>query len=318
MTSAEPSPPPTTSVANANTSVATLGDLARAVLTKQLEALRAHEPGTRLGADLEALHDMRVATRRLRAALRCFASVWPPPAESVRTELGWLGQSLSGVRDLDVELQQLNAWRDMQSEVERAALDRLIALIAAERVRARQELLAKLDSERYSALLVNLEEVLRSELHAEASLPLHARAPALIKRPYRKLRKLGDTLDRTSPAAELHALRIRAKRLRYIVEFLADQYGPPADRFVRSVVKLQDLLGTHQDAQVAIQRLRTMLTTHASELSNDVVFLMGELAQQHADTAADLRARFPRTYRGVIGRRWKALRRELRALHPQH
>jgi triphosphatase len=313
MISTELSPPSPTSVADANAIVATLGEMARAVLTKQLEALRAHEAGTRQGADPEALHDMRVATRRLRAALRCFASVWPPSAGSLRAELGWLGQSLSAVRDFDVELQQLDAWRDTLSEVDRAALASLGALIGAERVGARNELLAVLDSERYRALLVNLEELLSSELSAEASLQLHARARALIKRPYRKLRKLGDSLDSNSRAAELHALRIRAKRLRYIVEFVADQYGRPARRFVRSVVELQDLLGGHQDAQVAIQRLRTMLTTHAAELSKDVVFLMGELAQRHADAAADLRAHFPRTYRRVIGRRWKALRRELRA-----
>jgi hypothetical protein len=85
---------------------------------------------------------------------------------------------------------------------------------------------------------------------------------------------------------------------------------------VRSVVKLQDLLGGHPDAQVAIQRLRTIPTTPAAELSNDVVFLMGELAQQHSDGATNLRARFHRTYRRVTGKRCKALRCELRASHP--
>ncbi len=235
-----------------------------------------------------------------------------PAAESVRAELGWLGRSLSAVRDLDVQLEQLNAWRDTLADADRGALDALLTLIAAERNRARQELLSALDSDRYRALFASREQLMTSELSAHASMPLHARAPALIKRAYRKLRKLGDTVDSTSAPTELHALRIHAKRLRYMVEFVGDVYGPPAHRFVRRVM-LQNLLGSHQDANVAVQRLRTLLAAHAAELSGDVAFLMGELAHQHADAAAALRARFPRPYRRVIGRRWKALGRELRA-----
>ena len=86
----------------------TLGELAYAVLRRQLAVLRAKEPGTRLGEDPEELHDMRVATRRLRAALDLFVEVLPVRAGVFRTELGWMAAALGTVRDLDVQLEALD------------------------------------------------------------------------------------------------------------------------------------------------------------------------------------------------------------------
>ena len=84
-----------------------MGDLAFAVLRRQLAVVRAKEPGTRLGEDPEELHDMRVATRRLRAALSMFEAVLPVRAQVFREELGWLARLLGTVRDLDVQLEGL-------------------------------------------------------------------------------------------------------------------------------------------------------------------------------------------------------------------
>ena len=71
-----------------------MGELAFAVLRRQLAVVRDKEPGTRLGEDVEELHDMRVATRRLRAALSLFESVLPVRAQVFREELGWMGRLL--------------------------------------------------------------------------------------------------------------------------------------------------------------------------------------------------------------------------------
>ncbi len=92
-----------------------MGELAFAVLRRQLAVLRDKEPGTRLGEDVEELHDMRVATRRLRAALALFAGVLPVRAQTFRQELGWLAGVLGAVRDLDVQLEGLAADPDVAS-----------------------------------------------------------------------------------------------------------------------------------------------------------------------------------------------------------
>src|SRR5512133_2304092 len=76
---------------------------------EQLQAILANDAGTRLGADPEALHDQRVAVRRLRALLRLVRRLddAPPELEELRGELEWLGDRLGSVRDLDVMLSHL-------------------------------------------------------------------------------------------------------------------------------------------------------------------------------------------------------------------
>src|SRR4029077_1143360 len=81
----------------------------RASLYQRLRALLAHEAGTRTGEDIEDLHQMRVAVRRMRATLKAarplLDAAW---ADGLRAELGWRGGALGPVRDLDVLLLRLH------------------------------------------------------------------------------------------------------------------------------------------------------------------------------------------------------------------
>ena len=140
-------------------SSSTMGEVAFAVLRRQLAVLQAKEPGTRLGEDVEELHDMRVATRRLRAALSLFEGVLPVRAQVFREELGWLARLLGAVRDLDV---QLEGQADMALSVvptaagvvpeEHAPLTDLADLLERERAVARADMLSGLDSVRWDRL----------------------------------------------------------------------------------------------------------------------------------------------------------------------
>ena len=140
-----------------------MGELAYAVLRRQLAVLREKEPGTRLGEDPEELHDMRVATRRLRAALALFADVLPVRAQVFREELGWLGRVLGAVRDLDVQQEGLADDGGRHRRLERRAragdhdpLADLAALLEREREAARADLLGALDSVRWERLAKGL------------------------------------------------------------------------------------------------------------------------------------------------------------------
>src|SRR5215471_9873264 len=129
-----------------------LRDLAFGVVREQFALLRSHEAGTRAGDDPEELHDMRVATRRLRAALRCFQDVLPPSATQLNEELGWLASGLAAVRDLDVQLLRLQDLAAIVSEQEQASLAAVRDVLTADRDEARASLIGLLDSERYAAL----------------------------------------------------------------------------------------------------------------------------------------------------------------------
>jgi CHAD domain-containing protein len=231
-------------------------DHVKAMMRVQLEAIRAHDPGTRLGTDPEDLHKMRTSVRRLRAILRAarplLDSGW---CEDLRSELGWLGAALGGVRDLDVLLESLRAEVLAFEPPERVASRRLFQRLDAERAQARADLLAVLDSPRYFALLDRLEESIEAAPWLTTTMSLADIATAEFK----KLRKAVGSLPEKPSDGDLHAVRIKVKRARYTAELAQAIVGRPAERFIEKTRTLQDILGEHQDAVVAEERLRALI-----------------------------------------------------------
>jgi CHAD domain-containing protein len=292
------------------------GAVALAVLRRQFTAMLAKEPGTRLGDDIEALHDMRVATRRLRAALSLFADVLPETALKAREDLGWVGQGLGAVRDLDVQIEQLDEWLDAAEQEDRDALASLRSLLAAQRETARAAMLEMLDSRRYEGFVSRFGRTLRGRHLARsgpAAQPALALAPDLIEARFRSVRKAGNRVGPETPVRDYHRLRIRCKRLRYALEFLGDLYPGKTQPLISRLVVVQDLLGMHQDADVAIDRLRRLVVTHSVDLDPRTIFAMGEIAERHRHTAIELRAQFPTAYARLSVKRWKTFRKVLEA-----
>ena len=215
-------------------------------LREQAALVLAHDPGTRLGTDVEQLHQMRVATRRFRAFLRAGHALLDPEwSGRFREELSWLGGALGPVRDLDVLLERLSS--EVQSLGEDAAAGRqLLARLKREHRTARRRLLAVLDSDRYFALLEALEGPVITIADEPSLEEIHAAE-------HRRLRKAVRALGSQPPDDELHAVRIKVKRARYAAE-LADRQA-----YVKAAKSLQDVLGEHQDAVVAGERLRALV-----------------------------------------------------------
>jgi CHAD domain-containing protein len=176
-----------------------------------------------------------------------------------------------------------------------------------------------LDSRRYHAFVQRFGRQLRSvrtRRSGPAALPARAAAPDLIESRFRRFRKAARRIGPNSDSTEYHRLRIRGKRLRYALEFLADLYPGNSRPMIRRLVEVQDLLGLHQDADVAIERLRRLATERGGELSPMTLFAMGEIAERYRQSSAELRARFPAVYSRVRGKRWRALRREIEEQRP--
>ncbi len=300
----------------------TIGVVADAVIRKHLGALLAHEAGTRLGEDVEELHDMRVATRRLRAALGIFGDVLPPQFSAMAPELAWLAEVLGTVRDLDVQLGRLDAapeWHGIWSApgTTGSPIDELRSVVERERAGARAVLLQALESARYERLttgLVALAEQGAGQRSAAGQLPATAVAPDLLERRHRSAVKAARRARRTGETADFHRLRIRCKRLRYTTEFLQDLYGEPATQFIRKLSGLQDLLGGLQDCQVSMDRLHTLATRAQPPLSRAAVFLMGTVAEETRREAAALLERAHRRVGVLRGEEWQRLAQRLEAL----
>lgn len=226
------------------------------LMRDQLEAIQAHERGTRLGTDPEELRKMRAAVRRHRAILGAARDMFDPEwLESLRRELDWLGKVLGGLRDLDVLRDYLRTELASLRSPGRVAGQALLDRLDAERDRARNGMLATLDSPRYAKLLDRLEKAVQRPRIVGADLSLRAIAAGQFK----KLRKAVKTLSKHPSDDDLHAVRIKVKRARYAAELAQMQVGRPAKRFVARAKAVQAILGEHQDAVVAEERLRTLL-----------------------------------------------------------
>ena len=266
-----------------------------ALLGDQLAAIQAHDPGTRLGTDPEELHQMRVAVRRSRTILRTVRPMFEPDAvRSLREELAWLGGALGPVRDLDVLRRYLEAELATLPTPERRAGARLLHALDEAQAGARRDMVKALDERRYFALLDRLAGFVQQPPVANADVALEDLAGGEFK----KLRRAAEALPEEPSDAELHALRIKTKRARYAAELAAPAMGRPAVRFVKQAKKLQDILGEHQDAVVAENRLRELFQAARGRRA---AFVVGRLAERQ-------RTRRLGAYQSIASR-WRKLER---------
>jgi CHAD domain-containing protein len=221
-------------------------------MREQVTALVSHDPGTRLGSDPEDLHQLRVATRRLRAFLRAARPLLAPgPTEDVRSELAWLGAALGPVRDLDVLLEYFSGeLARLDGELADAA--GLIDALEERRAKSRAALLEALSSQRYFALLDRVTGFAADPPRSSSNETLAAIWWSEAKRVRRAVEALGD-----DPSDEdLHAIRIRVKRARYAAELAGHELGKRGVQYIARAKAAQDVLGAHQDAFVAEEEIR--------------------------------------------------------------
>lgn len=288
----------------------TAGEVGFAVLRKHFGAFLRNEPGTRLGEDPEALHDMRVATRRMRAAMSLFAPYLPPRVATYRAQFGWVAAVLGAVRDLDVQLERISEWQQGVGESQAQGLAAVGELLSRRREAARRRMLFALNSRRFETLLERFASLLHHgppRTFAAGHEPILSVAPALVEKRYRRVRRNGDAITPTSPPADYHALRIDAKKLRYALEFVAPVYGRPAASFIARVTALQDVLGLHQDAEVAVTMLEEMASQSGRRLGPSALLAMGAVAERYRQHAVELRGQFPKVYRPLAGEEWRRL-----------
>jgi CHAD domain-containing protein len=273
--------------------------VANALATSVIRLLRV-DAGVRLDEDVEAVHDARVAVRRLRSDLRTFRSLLMPGwSDPLRAELAWLGDAMREVRDLDVLGERLaREVGDILDPDDLADGQRLVERVRKERGAARDRLVEHLASPRYTHLLDRLVDAATDPgvTPEAAARPASQAMPHLMQGPWSHLERACRRIRKGSPDEDLHAARIRAKRARYAAEALAPLLGRSAARFARAAGDLQDVLGRHQDAVVTARWLRA-----AGRADPGAGFAAGLLA------AAAQRER--RTARKRWRASWKALRR---------
>ena len=227
-------------------------------IAMQLRALTVEHDKAAAG-DVEAVHRLRVATRRLRAALRMLREVAPgDEAATAADELAWLCGAIGAVRDLDVLAQLLeNRAARLESDFIHA-LEPLSETIRHNRVVEQERLTEALDSERYSGLVRRLGAITPEP--AADGPTLGAMAARLVRPQVRALLRAGAGLDEASAPNAFHRLRVRAKKLRYTLEPLRAVGGKALRKMLRQLERIQERVGMYHDAVTAGTWLREWAT----------------------------------------------------------
>lgn len=221
--------------------------LARRALSTQLDALALALRSWEGRGSPESIHRLRVALRRQRGVLRAFSEVLPPRLRAVDAKLQQVARVAGSVRDLDVLLAALP--RVARSPGPR---DRAVAAFRAFVLRRRALASARLGRLLARDLLPSTQRDLRSWTERPGgdllAPPARAWVAERVRRLRKRLRRDAERLDETRPPAEFHEVRIRAKRLRDLIEACAPLFRGEERSFRRKLVELQDILGRLQDA----------------------------------------------------------------------
>ena len=255
----------------------------RSRLRHQLAEIERHDPGTRLGRDPESLHDMRVGVRRLRALLRATRGLVAADTVELDERLKELGRILGEVRDLDVLLERLEAEAAELGGQDARRGESLLASLRTERSCCRSRLLGALRSDEYLALLDDTARTIDELEPSESAVTLDE----LTGKAAAKLRKAVRKLPKDPANEELHAVRKKGKRARYAAELAG------RDKLVKRAKKLQDVLGEHQDAVVAAERLREL----AAEATPGQALVAGRLVEREEERRLEARAAWPKAWR---------------------
>ncbi len=285
-------PPPRLSAPEEATAI----ELLRVLLAEQLRELRRYDPGVRLGDDAEDVHRYRVATRRSRALVRATKPLLGNRLAALANELKWLARLLGPVRDLDVLIERLRG-EARNLDRDRSAGETLVALLEEERERLRDRLLEALGSERYFELLDAFEVVVAGL----ADVTSAGDARELAAGEFQELRRAAEQLPSEPSDTELHALRITAKHARYAAELVAaGRTSKSLQRYLDALKELQDVVGEHQDAVVAEERLRKLARARTA-------LAAGRLVEAERARRAEQRRLYPDVLANVLARGAKAV-----------
>jgi CHAD domain-containing protein len=295
-----------------------------ALLLEQLDTLEANVDGVLRDLDTEFLHDLRIAVRRTRSALKLLGDVLPGEFTlRFASEFRWLGDLTTPVRDLDVHLLSYPQMAARLVAASPADLEPFHAFLVGRRSAERRKLNRGLRSARFASVLGDWRKALGTRDAAglagasgAAGAPAGAAGPRAdvlsadrIRRAHGRVIKLGASITGASPPEHLHTLRKRGKELRYVLEFFGSLYDPELHRAVIADLKrLQDCLGEFQDSQVEREEIQSlaaaMLAQQAAPAST--LLAMGELAAQLGGRQHRARAEFAQRFTefaGMPGRR---------------
>lgn len=235
-------------------------DAAGQAILPRLDRVFEHEKGTRSGEDIEQLHDMRVASRRLRAAMAVFTPCFPKRSfKHLSRTAATLTRALGAVRDSDVMLEALGGYLKGRTEEERVGIEDVIASVRAERDVQRAAMIEALDRVKRLGFHDRLRQLIKAERRDRDGESLAEVAHRISAERADDLFAFADIVHDPERVDELHRMRIAAKRLRYSLEIFHDCFGPDIDGRIEDVKSIQEQIGQIHDCDVLVGLMRSHL-----------------------------------------------------------
>lgn len=284
-------------------------DVVFAYVRTHVDQLTAWDPKVRQD-EPDSVHKMRVATRRLRGTLQSFRRFFDPEqARQLEVELKWLGGLLGQARDEEVLCEHLVAdLSRLPAELVVGPVQaRIVGHFAPRQAAGRADVLTALDGDRYAALLVALDALLGSPTQAAAAgRPAAKELPKTVGKALRRVNRRMKHAVALPHGEEreiaLHQARKAAKRARYAAEALEPVARKKSRRSVKTMTKLQTVLGDHQDAVLVSRTVRGLgMLAH---MNGENSFTFGVLYERNAATLPDLQKK--------AERHWEQRRKERR------
>ncbi len=281
------------------------GEAVRAHLATQVRAFLAQDVRVRRG-EHDAVHQMRVAARRMRSGLKVFAPLVEPEwADPLRVELGWVAGVLGEVRDREVLIARFE--RDMallDADDGRLAGPAVHRALDSGMTQASAAVAEAMRSERYLALLDTLVAAAREPALTDAAAASAGDAlPPLVAKAWKRLARDAAALSHDQPDEQWHETRIAAKKARYAAEACAPVLGSEAKGLARQLARVTEVLGDHQDAVIAGDVLRDVAARPRTNGSTG--FALGLLFELQRRSAEHCKDDFSGIWRQVSRRRWR-------------
>jgi triphosphatase len=264
------------------------------------------------------VHQARVATRRMRSALRLFHEAIPEnTAGYLEGELKWLGGMFGAVRDLDVFLLNLVRFKEQIERFPTKKKGSFENWIEKHRRAPFKTLCQALESPRYKSFERRLTQFLERPLPLRPRSPLALKtvrevAPVLITEKFEGGIKQGRTVLENPKLKQFHRLRIQMKKLRYASEFMAPAYDDRLDPFIERMVEIQDCLGEIQDTVFTRSFIDSLRDDWKGKLVDpELLFILGEIYQLQAHIERDRRERFGKIWEQFSSEETIALLREI-------
>jgi CHAD domain-containing protein len=282
-----------------------IAEAGRKAMLDDFISLIEHETGARDGTDSEETHKMRVATRRIRSALRLLKRYYKVKIIQPFIEiLKEIASHLGAVRDLDVLIDALSTHKNTLSPDDQLVFNIVIDYLNSQRQKAQKKLGKFFNSASYQKFLANFHEFVTHEGAGVPSIknnnvaPYQVRhiLPVIIHTHLANIRAYETTVD-TVTITTLHELRIEFKQLRYIISYFTDALGTSAEKFLIDLKTIQDYLGELHDLSVAQSHLKSLIKTAGldktqGKVIKDYIHVLSEIQNQRIENFADVWEKF--------------------------